>query len=80
MWGDAWNFHNPEAAKIIKEGKKNMSKQYEFRMRCSVDKVIMVEAETEDEAVDKANSCNWSDERDDGLNDWEITSGPKDMS
>ena len=52
-------------------------KQYEFTMRCTVDKVITVEADSEEEAKVKADHWDTIDERENGMSDWEIISGPK---
>jgi hypothetical protein len=54
-----------------------MTKQYEFEMRCTVTKNITVEADSEEEAIAKANHWDTIDERENGMDDWELISGPK---
>ena len=53
--------------------------QYEFKMKCVVDKLVMVEAKDETEAMMKANACDWSDEIETGQRDWEIEDGPTEI-
>jgi hypothetical protein len=59
-------------------------KQYEFKMKCEVIKIVIVEVEDDDEresnATENANNGDWVDERDVLMPNWEIISGPKDIT
>lgn len=54
--------------------KKNAEiQQFEYRVRKSLDCIVIVEATSQVEADDKVNdSSNWIDEQDVDLADWEV--------
>lgn len=55
-------------------------KQYEFRVRCTIVKLITVEATSEAKAVAAMNEWDAIDEREIEQEDWKIISGHKESS
>ena len=53
---------------------------YEFIVECTVEKICTVTAKNEEQAIEKMNQWEVYYEQDIDIKDWEIISGPKEVS
>ena len=53
--------------------------EYEFRVRCTVEKLVVVEADSPEEAERKLNQWDVMDETELEQPDWNRLSGPKEV-